>query len=103
MISQSPSWRYRFLSQHFQGLCAATLSYEMGRDPEMAIFQRFGALNTKNLLYLQADITLLEQELREQEAADAAADNPIDATNADIEVGMNVAMARRRSSTRAIP
>jgi len=84
-ISRLPSWRYRF-SQHFHRLVRGypKLSYEIGRDPEMAIFRRFGALNAQNLLYLQADITLLEQELREQEMDDAA-DNPIDIISADIE------------------
>src|SRR6266516_7333070 len=50
-----------------------SLSYEMGRNPEVAIIRRFGALNVQNLLYLQARLTVLEQQLHRQEAIDTAA------------------------------
>lgn len=35
----------------------------MGLHPEMAIFRAFMALNTKNLLYLQAELVELERDL----------------------------------------
>jgi hypothetical protein len=37
---------------------------------ELAIFRRFGALNAKNLLYLQAELSLLELDLEKQERKD---------------------------------
>jgi hypothetical protein len=40
------------------------LSEFMGLWPEVAIFRRFGALNTQNLLFLQAEIAHLERELQ---------------------------------------
>jgi len=42
----------------------------MGTSPEVAIFRRFGALNAKNLLYLQAELVHLEKKLREFEERD---------------------------------
>src|SRR5579871_4460776 len=36
----------------------------MGAYPEAATFRRFGALNAENLLYLQAELSELEFELR---------------------------------------
>jgi len=39
--------------------------------PEIAIFRRFGALNAQNLLYLQAQLVSLEQELRAREKEDS--------------------------------
>jgi hypothetical protein len=36
----------------------------MGRYPEFAIFRRFRAANLRNLLYLQAEITHLEEKLQ---------------------------------------
>ncbi|KAH0840788.1 hypothetical protein FOPE_05905 [Fonsecaea pedrosoi] len=41
------------------------LSDLMGTWPEVAIFRRFGSLNAQNLLFLQAEITHLETELRD--------------------------------------
>jgi trans-aconitate methyltransferase len=35
--------------------------------PECAIYRRFGSLNSQNLLYFQADLTHLEQKLRQLE------------------------------------
>jgi len=43
----------------------------MGAHPETAIVRRFGFLNALNLLYLQAELAHLENDLREQAAADA--------------------------------
>jgi hypothetical protein len=40
------------------------LSEFMGLWPEVAIFRRFGALNSQNLLFLQAEIAHLERELK---------------------------------------
>lgn len=39
--------------------------------PELAIFRRFGALNAQNLLYMQAELTSLEEELRKQQLEDS--------------------------------
>jgi hypothetical protein len=36
----------------------------MGAHPELANFRRFDALNTHNLLYLQAELVFLENKLR---------------------------------------
>lgn len=38
------------------------------------MFRRFGALNARNLLYLQNDLVMLEQELKLVEAEDAKSD-----------------------------
>lgn len=43
----------------------------IGAKPELAIFRRFGSLNAKNLLYLQAELVHLEQELARSAKADA--------------------------------
>jgi hypothetical protein len=39
------------------------LASVMGKNPELAIFRRFSALNAKNLLYLQAEHVNLEARL----------------------------------------
>ena len=39
--------------------------------PEIAIFRRFGALNTQRLLRMQAELIQLEQRLRDCEAVDS--------------------------------
>ena len=36
----------------------------MGACPEVAILRRFGSLNARNLLYLQAELVALEETLR---------------------------------------
>ena len=41
----------------------------MGTHPETAILRRFGALNALNLLYLQAELTNLENALHCEEKA----------------------------------
>ena len=46
------------------------LAKEVGLRPGLGIFRRFAALNAKSLLYLQAEIADLEEELAEQEAFD---------------------------------
>lgn len=47
----------------------AKLASLMGAYPEVAILRRFGALNIQNLLYLQAELVHLENELRESSYA----------------------------------
>jgi hypothetical protein len=42
----------------------------MGLFPELAILRRFGSLNMRNLLYMQAELVYLENELQECELAD---------------------------------
>ena len=56
----------------FQGIVVGypKLAAKIEIQPETAIFRRFGALNAQNLLYLQAELTCLEQELREQQVKD---------------------------------
>jgi len=44
----------------------------MGKYSESSIYRRFGDLNSQNLLYLQAELTHLEQKLRRLEATDLA-------------------------------
>jgi len=43
----------------------------MGAHPETAILRRFGSLNALNLLYLQAELTNLENALQKEAKADA--------------------------------
>ena len=45
----------------------------MSLAPETAMFKRFGALNARNLLYMQNELVFLEAKLKMAEAADAAA------------------------------
>jgi hypothetical protein len=40
------------------------LAAVIGTDRDLAIFRRFSILNSKNLLYMQGELTLLEAELR---------------------------------------
>ncbi|KAH8896747.1 hypothetical protein GQ53DRAFT_639573 [Thozetella sp. PMI_491] len=42
----------------------------MGEVPDTAIFKKFGALSAEILLYRQAELTLLEDELRDQQKED---------------------------------
>ena len=46
------------------------IAFLMGRSPEYAIFRRYAALNAKNLLYLQAELKILEAKLHDLEEAD---------------------------------
>lgn len=48
----------------------------MGSNPEVAILRRFGSLNAQNLLYLQAELIALEDDLRATAAEDSASDDP---------------------------
>jgi hypothetical protein len=48
-----------------------TLGSMMGTHPEAAIVRRFGSLNVQNILYLQAELTTLELELKRCAKADA--------------------------------
>jgi hypothetical protein len=41
--------------------------------PETAMFKRFGALNARNLLYMQSELMILEARLKQVEAEDAMA------------------------------
>lgn len=54
----------------------AKLASLMGAYPEVAIFRRFGALNAQNLLYLQAELVILEKDLRTFAAADCVSGDP---------------------------
>ena len=46
------------------------LAGHIERLPEVGIFRRFGALNARRLYYLQAELVLLEKELKELERLD---------------------------------
>lgn len=48
----------------------AKLSSLMATDPEFAIYRKFGALNAQNLLYYQAELIDLEEELQQIAARD---------------------------------
>lgn len=52
-----------------------TLAQKLGNEPGFAIFRRFATLNAKNLLYLQAELTLLEDELDYLEYEDQEAED----------------------------
>jgi hypothetical protein len=45
---------------------------EIGFNPELAMFRRFGALNARNLLYLQNELAQLELKLKKAELKDSA-------------------------------
>jgi hypothetical protein len=47
------------------------LATDMAKYSENAIFRRFGALNARNLLYYQSELTDLEKELLKIEAKDS--------------------------------
>lgn len=53
----------------------AKLASLMGANPEVAILRRFGAMNAQNLLYLQAELVALENELRDDADQDSASDD----------------------------
>ena len=46
------------------------LAHLMGAYPPLSIFRRFGALNARNILYLQAELVDLEAQLLQAEKAD---------------------------------
>ena len=49
------------------------LAGRMGLSPELAIFRRFGGLNVRTLLYMQAELVYLENELQKCELDDSHA------------------------------
>ncbi|CZR54979.1 uncharacterized protein PAC_04864 [Phialocephala subalpina] len=51
------------------------LASRMGHSPQFAIFRRFAALNARNLLYLQAELTALEKRLEDYAATDEKSSN----------------------------
>jgi hypothetical protein len=54
----------------------AKIASLMGEYPEVAIIRRFGALNAQNLLYMQAELTVLEARLREYSIENEASSDP---------------------------
>ncbi|KAH3964109.1 hypothetical protein HBI56_168030 [Parastagonospora nodorum] len=58
-----------FLSDSVTGYPKLARKIEI--QPELAIFRRFGALNALNLLYFQAELTDLEENLGKQQVEDA--------------------------------
>lgn len=49
------------------------LAFRMAHSQQSAMFRRFGTLNVQNLLYYQAELQGLENQLRRLETADARA------------------------------
>jgi hypothetical protein len=47
------------------------IAARMSLIPETAMFRRFGALNARNLLYLQSDLAYIEKELEQLEWEDS--------------------------------
>ncbi len=60
------------------------LALLMGRVPEVAIFRRFSTLNARNLLYLQAELVQLEDDL-EKKLSECATNPHIANYNLDLE------------------
>ncbi len=52
------------------------LAQMMGLDSELAIFRRFATLNLQNLLYLQAELVHLENELSRLVEVDRSSEHP---------------------------
>ena len=50
-----------------------TIAEHMSKSPENTILRRFAALNTQTLLYYQAELILLEKQLRQHEGTAAEA------------------------------
>jgi hypothetical protein len=53
----------------------AKIASRIAAHPELGIYRRFRALNAQNILYFQAELHGLEQELQQYAAEDAAATN----------------------------
>ena len=54
----------------------ASLSSVISTDSEFAIYRKFGALNAQNLLYYQAELLGLEDDLRDISARDRTSQDP---------------------------
>lgn len=52
-----------------------TLADLIASQPSVSIFRRFAKLNAKSLLYLQAELALLEHQLEKLESADQTSDD----------------------------
>ena len=63
-------------SDPFHGLLAGypKLAGRMGAMPEVAMFRRFGALNARNILYMQNELVIIEDQLKEIEVEDSEGD-----------------------------
>lgn len=51
------------------------LAQLVGNHPGLAIFRRFATLNAQNLLYLQSELAILEDDLKDLVIADSTSDN----------------------------
>lgn len=80
----------------------------IGLEPQLAIFKRFGALNAENLLYMQAEIATLEEDLRSIVSGPDDSTNTQEAKNRDFaaswrllqEAGPNSLQYRKRMELR---
>lgn len=52
------------------------LARKIENRPEMSMYRRFGSLNALNLLYLQAELISLEEDLRKQQMEDHRSNHP---------------------------
>lgn len=66
--SNFPAWKKHTHNYH-------SLAGLMTEHPPLSTFRRFATLNNKNLLYLQAELSILEDELERLEKADQRADD----------------------------
>lgn len=57
------------------------LATHMGMFPELAVFKKFGDISARNLLYLQAELLLLHDELLKIERFDAKSKGRLYAKN----------------------
>jgi hypothetical protein len=48
----------------------------IGGNPELLMVRRFRALNARNILYLQAELQIIEEQLLRLESIDARSENP---------------------------
>jgi hypothetical protein len=60
----------------------AQIAWRMSAYPDLAIVRRFQELNVQNVLYLQAELCDLEEQLRKQEETDSASQSQTQRWNA---------------------
>jgi hypothetical protein len=72
-MAQQPIWPPFPSEGRYNGLVTGypRIAGEMSTLLELALFRRFGALNTRNLLYLQNELASLERALKQAERQDS--------------------------------
>jgi hypothetical protein len=71
----------------------------MGRYDKLAMFRQFAALNTKNLLYMQAELVNLEAELEDIVQEDSHSADPTRASYQVSWTALNEPLGNGRAST----